>query len=703
MQTYFLNTSKAVSLGSYRDLFFEGQIAGNEIIFPAECIALDDLNRQVDQIATRIHQEADMTRDIRLALYVEIPKPGPVAGNMAKTARLRAGETLQCLMAESTILNACSERGIVLKQLVFILGEPSVHSDNDNPDDYREEAAKLKDSDDLLADSYWSFVALPDPQSMPEYCKAGKDISISKLIARLKENAVRNEDCFVREGAFYDSLLSDFAVFLSDRIKSVRNESDISLFPHDLASAVKAHADALHQRFSKSEYKGASYWRLPAECHNPLERQRLQCRLMLFLYALAHDGSHEDNLFGLEGGKNPVKAREVPEPDYDALEKCLLEKRRKCADVGFEELPLPPLLRNEPFVLDPPENLKPPVLDVQVAFDSRTPLRKLSDKVTSVLDEMREKSRTNQETIRKFINRKKANYDRTKADRLEEKTRSIVQSYHSRQTGNPAETDTLNIDDLQNISEDFERSMSDAEVRILKSPGRLIPKESFDKRIDATAKQTAYYFESLRHSLIKVAMCALFVLAFIVPYAYIRRDLFTEPRGYLLFVITAGLAVGALYVSSLYYVRVYKNRICDEMVRLLDDFRKSQQSNQVCLDDYCAFMDQDIPTCYGLHRYGTELAQYREDIALRKQQITFHMRSLEARRQMIDSLLDSLDIRKAGGISDSGSPDGGETPPVQVPLINPEADRTTGSNEQFYVLTSAEVQAILTSGGENRS
>ena len=709
MHTFFINTSERVSSAPYREILFEELLAKKELLIPRDHVPLDGLRDHAEEIARVINQEADITEDTALLVYIE-SRALPESPLDEVRPRIVADETLQSLKAEAALVWRLCEMGKRPQELVFVFGEP------------RKRDERLE-YDGAFMQSVWkrmweSIQLAPTEDVCRRINEAKGELTEQALLQAVtacdpKKPAIISKtdtDC-------YGPITENLAKLLAYHARMTRQKTTDADLYASLGNAVEEYTQTLLRDQLMGKYAvGVRYMYLPLEMRDVHEGHRSVCRLMMYVYAVAYNWNHpgffdlsaEERLMALQRVENGVlHACPAPEVDYHTLYGALQLRMERCRYSRYSPADPPDELnkrveRKETLIVS---SHKPPALIPENPFRSGGKGRRsslipdyltkrgmrvgaLREAVDRTLADILEKNENNQRAIIEYLNRATAEYDRIKDDALQNVAYTEPTPDFQ---GGLAENAEKCIDEMQNMEDKLNRLVTEREKEVLQAPPRLVTAQDVRKQVAAVERQADYYFGALKRGMTLLIAGIVFLLLVLAPYVTIMRGLFSVPRGYLFFAVTALIVIAALGVSAVLFSRVYKHKIIDLVLGLIDEFTVSQQKNQECLDQYSGFLYKLVPGYYALHRYEEALHDYKVRAQTRLEQITYHNESRSRQITRIAALLDSLDVQ---GIHYDPDAD------RQAIVIDPSGDRI--ANESVYILSAADVRDALNQAKEPR-
>lgn len=700
MHTFFINTSKACASDLYRELLFEKLIAEKKLIIPRDYYPLEELGACASQAAQLIDQEADISEDVRFVLYVENRQTHDdetVCGN----ARMIAEEELLTIKIENVFVQQLFQHGKIPAEMLVIFGEREKRSTVGEDDcAYQETREK----------TLWRNIALPPCKDVAAFIREqGKKLDETQLEAYLCSAAGEGK-LISQQDACYKPLVKMLAKHLLYRSKKYVDDFTDALVLKDLCIAIDEYKESLAKdaEYTKRKTKLVYAYQLLEE-RDQKERNRNVCRLMLGVYMLAaqscalDDALHAINRQAGESGgfactgEKPHDAIAVPEVNYEKLAECLHGKLALCENVVYTEMQAPAEL-NEKLKQGRADDggmliasaYEMPDLNAEMNAKRGITVRALRRAVDETLDALDKKNSECYDQTCYFLNNITSEYDRIKDDALRRVpvTQELRQAAERSVGDLRTESAHRNIDNLKNFGIQLKRIQTQAELSVLDFTGRITPTKDISEGIRNARNQANVYFDCLKHDLFLLLCCIFFLLVFMVPYFTVRFDLFNDAGGYIFFVLTAVAVCAAIGCGYFFFVGKYKRKIIKMMDHLCDEFTQVQAQNKACLERYLGLLYSIIPRCYGLSQYEEVLRSYSEDVQLRQRKMTYHQSALRQRIAGINALLDNLDCAR---------PDKQEHKEEFVEL-DPQKSRI--ENEAFYILSQADVLAMLENGEE---
>lgn len=711
MHTFFINTSDIIreklKNNIYQDILFEELFTDQSLIIPEYYVSPDpdSLKACAEKIARRVDQEADINEDISLIVYMEIsclPKGMP---KHFQGPYVIAYEMIRSMIMEQALVWTLCRLGKRPKRLTFIFGEEILRDPTMIDFDIFE-----KDITKFL----WEILCLPSCKETADHFKNNAAFSETTVREYFTAHFQKNPQKNTTEVTAADFL--DGEIF-SDLISEIARRGNL------LKSNIKAEdmyscLDAAIDEFMRSRLRDMIHGLYPGSvkyCYMPLEFKdvheidRSVCRLMLYLYASAYNpNSPEKYRIPLpEEGGTVRTASCIPAVNYTVFKQALYTHAAYCSVSRYTPARPPAELKKtiesqSEFILsehEPPELLPPNLfrelkengVDLEdpkrdkIGMISLSALRNAVNKILSIASE---KNKTNQTEVTLYLNRISAEYDRIKDDAMKhlpinKKLTEIMEA-----GGDDAEK---RIDDLKNIENEADKLLTDRQLQLLEEPLEMPPENNVEILIDNVRKQTDYYFEALEWRLLLVTAGIGFVLCILIPYFFVRRDIFSLPDGSLFFLGTGAAAVIALVIGRIIFITEYKNKIIAAMAKFLSDFKRSQNGYALLLEQFRNFLYRDIPLYYSFCRYKTYLTDYKEQTMERREKITCHDKSRADRIEMIKTLLDDVDKGSSRELYDEINTIIKKIPVIE---IDPETDRI--ANREVYILTSKDIRDALT-------
>ena len=717
MHTYFINTSPKVSCKQYEDVLFGSLIAKKQLIIPEEYISLDDINECSVKIARKVDEEADIGEETSLVIFFDVEQEKNDSLDVMRSYAA-ADELLLSMKAETSLVWKLCEMGKQPQKLIFVFAEKIPRG--------------RRIQDELMNSRIWYDFGLPEWHAVQELVlgdtNAGEDDNdiLAEQISQYLFNNVAEDriiDC-IKDVCWNDVIHSFSKHIAATGIKTEQWDEKqwYSNFRSTLDNYIQT---KLRDSIQNKHAFNIEYWYQNWEEKDSKEKNRSECRLMLFLYAVVYDSMQQQELPLLiksQTNKNqtPAEAFPVPKTDYQALGKALGEHYQYCSAGVYAEADVPRRIHKEleeresserdfiKSIYNPEElHLIPDELEREsFASGYRINLNKIigildkheNDKIKTLgkrekglasqirrtIKLIRKRCEENGHKIEEYIRRITNEYNRIKDEQLERMPFTADDCPDFTESG--INQHLRMIDDLDNIEKNVDKLIADAEKDLLQ-PISGIPKPvNMDKEIKKAEEQTAYYLKCLKMKLIHLVFGVLFVLAVVVPYAIISPQVFASLPGYLFFGMTAALAVLALFIGYVFFYNQYHKEIQKVMDGLIYDFICSQQENKKCIRNFTDFLYKRIPRCYGLHHYRRMLLEYKEDSRMRRRKLTYHDTARERCQRRIIKLVDNLDL--------------GEVPdkkPEEILTIDPDKD--CADNEKIYILSPDEVRMTLIQGG----
>ena len=432
---------------------------------------------------------------------------------------------------------------------------------------------------------------------------------------------------------------------------------------------------------------------------------------MLYLYASAYNANNPQSpeIPLPEKGNAIISAYILPSVNYPAFKQILYTHAAYCQDSDYKKIKKSAETGTAdgnpgPFIRA--DHQRPVNFTDQLFEDAGGPRvdfqnpKRMKGRMVSVsalrtmIDDLLNASAQKNESIHaeitQYLNRISSEYDRIKDDALNDLP--FAEDLPDITAADRIDIESC-IDDLKNIEDKADKIFVDREQQMMKTLPELVDPDIIRDLIKTTREQTDYYFDALTYRMQSFSAGIIFVLVILLPYFYVRQNIFSLPNGKWFFLGTGSAAVISLVIGRIFFTSRYKNKIIRIMERFISKYKKIQGRNYRVLEQYWDLLYHDIPEYYSIARYITSLKEFKEQMLERREKITYHDKSRKDRIIKIRSLLDDLD--KGGGAELLNKIKGISA--AKWREIDPEEDLI--ANRDIYFLSPDEVRAVLTETG----
>ena len=387
MHTYFINTSTHVSTKLYDDVLLGSLLAKKQLIIPEGIVTLDRIANSSEMVAKKIDEEADISESAAFLIFMDII-PEQTASKDEMRAYAVADELVLSMKVETSLVWKLCEMGKQPQKLIFVFAE-RISRENEI-------------LEDLVNERIWYDFGLPNWENLKRIVKEhykeieeGKTVSnsLAKTIEQyLIENA-EQERIADKNNSFWGPVVHLFSE-TTDHDNADPYEWDQILWQQNLRSALDTYIKTTVRDFIHNQYAiNVEYWHQTWEERDPKEKNRSECRLMLFLYAAAYDGvqGYGKPLLSYKtiANQTPAMAYEMPAINLPMLRDALAVHYQQCVRKVYKETEMPKkiheeLAQREPgqetlidSQYDPPELIPEMLLSRKYVADSKISLKQI--------------------------------------------------------------------------------------------------------------------------------------------------------------------------------------------------------------------------------------------------------------------------------------------------------------------------------------
>lgn len=623
MHTFFINTSDKINISRHSALF-DSLMSKNIIkIFNYK---LSDLNACAEEIAGIITRNDNISEIYNIIVYLEI---------QGRNEDALAAEKVASIQIEEVLFSRLYSLGRKPNEALILFGENFTRG--------AEYGYGLLYKNNVR-NAIWNMFPISDIDSTRQIFK-----KIKQQYSTVTENNLNDYKKAVWKeftaNCSENSILQSESNFvmstLYEMAESIKNDDvDEINFSEELYVALTNQKEHVQISGSASTVKYAHVRITDSDFH---ARNRTEYRILMYVYFCAVDESLQTQEFAAYRGKaaysdDAIGFDTIPEINWEFLaselkyKKNILREEQSLIDCNSESFPMfNSELFQEKQILTISDEM--PKLIVDMKTDKGMTVSKLKSSVDNTISNIEEKNRTNEQNILNYVAKITEQFNVSK----------------DAQMSNIAYKDKgKNVESVQRNKEYIDGELDRVDSVIASRRRLSMSATHIDEILKETKTRTDYYFDCLKKGMLVYVMGVIFTLIFAVPYAIIQKSVFTVVHGWLFYIASLAVIIGAYTAGYIIFRQKYKSRIIKVLGILCDKFTVTQKEKKECLDNYVELIGRDIPLSFCLMRYKDEFNEFAERKKTIPEYGTYHAKHLEHYIRYIDNILNELDIAGMG-------------------------------------------------------